>query len=73
MPPITNDDPASKVIDREGLLALIRSWAEDKSGYDDRAWPILEKAIEENRLSSRKRFEETAIEEPRFDEPTSRP
>ena len=45
-------------MDREGLMALIDSWAEDKSGYDARAWPILQKALEENRLSSRKRFDE---------------
>ena len=60
MPPIKKDDQAIGMIDREGLFALIKSWEEDKSGYDDRAWPILQKAIEENRLSSRKRFSESA-------------
>ena len=50
MPPITKCDKA--------LFALIKSWEDDKSGYDERAWPILQKAIEENRLSSRKRFSE---------------
>jgi hypothetical protein len=37
-------------------LALLREWLADESGYDERTWPILKKAIEENRLSSRKRF-----------------
>jgi hypothetical protein len=64
MPPITKHDQASVAIDRDGLLALLRSWTEDKSGYDDRAWPILQKAIEENRLSSRKRFAESHFDEP---------
>lgn len=37
-------------------LALLREWLADESGYDERTWPILKKAIEENRLSDRKRF-----------------
>jgi hypothetical protein len=63
MPPITKNDQAVGVIDREGLLALLRSWSEDKSGYDDRVWPILQRAIEENRLSSRRRFQESTFDE----------
>jgi hypothetical protein len=59
MPPTIKGDEVSGAIDREGLLALIKSWEEDKSGYDDRAWPILQKALEENRLSSRERFDES--------------
>jgi hypothetical protein len=30
----------------------------DESGYDERVWPQLKKAIEENCLSSRKRFDD---------------
>jgi hypothetical protein len=59
MPPVLKDNQAG-VMDRKGLLEILRSWKEDKTGYDDRAWPILKKAIEENRLSSRKRFDEQA-------------
>ena len=40
----------------EAVLRLVRSWMEDKSGYDEEAWPALKAAIEEDRLSARKRF-----------------
>ena len=40
----------------EALLRMMRKWAEDESGYEERAWPILKRNIEENRLSVRKRF-----------------
>jgi hypothetical protein len=60
MPSIPTDNRTGTAMDREGLLALLRSWKEDKTGYDKRAWPILKKAIEENRLSSRRRFDKQA-------------
>jgi hypothetical protein len=40
------------------LKKLLDSWLADESGYDERVWPRLKKAIEENRLSSRKRFDD---------------
>lgn len=40
------------------LMKLLDSWLADESGYDERVWPRLKKAIEENRLSSRKRFDD---------------
>ena len=40
----------------EALIQLVNSWLNDDSGYDERIWPALKKAIEEDRLSSRKRF-----------------
>lgn len=40
------------------LTKLLDSWLADESGHDERVWPRLEKAIEENRLSSRKRFDD---------------
>ena len=55
-------DPAAKnlVVTRrpknEAALRLLRQWMADKSGYDEETWPVLKKAIEENRLSRRKRF-----------------
>ena len=55
-------DPAAKnlVVTRrpknEAALQLLRQWMADKSGYDEETWPVLKKAIEENRLSRRKRF-----------------
>lgn len=40
------------------LMKLLDSWLADESGYDERVWPCLKKAIEEDRLSSRKRFDD---------------
>ena len=37
---------------------LIRSWLAEDPGYDERVWPTLKRVIEENRLSSRKRFDD---------------
>jgi len=40
----------------EAAIQLLHEWLEDDSGYDERAWPRLKEAIEEDRLSYRKRF-----------------
>lgn len=41
---------------RKKAMALIESWLADTSGYDQRVWPKLSRAIERNRLSYRKRL-----------------
>ena len=38
------------------LMRLLETWLADESGYDERVWPIVKKAIEENRTSYLKRF-----------------
>ena len=38
------------------LNKLLDAWLADESGYDERVWPIIKKAIEENRMSNRSRF-----------------
>ena len=38
-------------------IALLRKWLADESGYDETVWPEIERAIEENRSSYRKRFD----------------
>lgn len=38
------------------LFKLLNKWLADESGYDERVWPILKKAIEENRAPTRRRF-----------------
>jgi hypothetical protein len=38
------------------LKKLLDTWLADESGYDERVWPVLKKAIEQNRPSYRKRF-----------------
>ena len=40
------------------LARLLRDWMEDESGYDEKAWPRLKQAMEANRLSDRRRFDE---------------
>ena len=57
MPPVKDPEQVQSP-DRERFLAELRSWMEDESGYDERAWPIVKKALEENRLSPRNRFAE---------------
>ena len=57
MPPVKDPEQVQS-LDRERFLAELRSWMEDESGYDERAWPIVKQAIEENRLSPRNRFAE---------------
>mgnify|MGYP001603953169 CR=1 FL=1 len=40
------------------LKKLLQSWLDDESGYDEETWPWLKKALEEDRLSSRRLFRE---------------
>ncbi len=47
-------DPAKS----EAMIRLLHEWAADESGYDEETWPIVKQAIEDNALSSRKRFDE---------------
>jgi len=40
----------------DAALRLLRQWLADESGYDEKTWPIVERAIEENSPSYRRRF-----------------
>ena len=40
------------------VLELLADWKADTSGYDEATWPIVEKGLEANRLSSRRRVGE---------------
>jgi hypothetical protein len=40
----------------EAAIRLLQKWISDESGYDEAVWPRVKQAIEENRLSERKRF-----------------
>jgi hypothetical protein len=53
-----NKSVASQKARNEAAISLLNKWLADESGYDERVWPRLKKAIEENRLSSRKRFDD---------------
>lgn len=37
---------------------LIQEWLMEESGYDEAIWPTVKQAIEENRTSYRKHFDE---------------
>lgn len=41
---------------RKTAIALVNSWLADRSGYDRKVWPRLARAIEQNRLSRRRRL-----------------
>jgi hypothetical protein len=42
----------------QSAINLLNEWLADESGYDEQAWPAARKAIAENALSSRKRFDD---------------
>jgi len=39
-------------------INLLNEWLADESGYDEQVWPAAKRAIAENALSSRKRFDD---------------
>lgn len=45
-------------IKNEIAIRLLQTWLTDESDYDEKAWALVKKAIEENRLSNRKRFDD---------------
>lgn len=45
-------------IKNEIAIRLLQTWLADESDYDETAWTLAKKTIEENRLSSRKRFDD---------------
>ena len=54
--------PRSSYIERqtqpENVIALLDKWLLDESGYDEETWPELKAALDRDRLSSRKLFDE---------------
>jgi hypothetical protein len=58
-PPPAESSNASRTVQRaknEAAIRLLQKWISDESGYDEAVWPRVKEAIEENRLSERKRF-----------------
>jgi len=41
----------------EKVISLLDEWMSDESGYDEETWPELKAALERDRLSSRKLFD----------------
>ncbi len=55
----TNSGGESRALQKarnQAAISLLNRWVADESGYDEKVWPIVKKAIEENRPSYRKRF-----------------
>jgi hypothetical protein len=44
-------------IKNEVAIHLIEEWLADNSGYDETVWETVKTAIEDNRLSERRRFD----------------
>lgn len=42
----------------QSAINLLNEWLADESGYDEQVWPAAKRAIAENALSSRKRFDD---------------
>jgi hypothetical protein len=40
------------------LIRLLDEWMDDESGYDEKIWPQLKAALENDRLSSRRLFDD---------------
>ena len=42
----------------EAVVKLLNKWLQDESGYDEETWPELKEALDRDRLSERKLFNE---------------
>ena len=62
--PHSTRNPAMSDEQRQATVRLINEWLTEDSGYDQTVWPILQQRIEENRLSSRPRFQEQGRMQP---------
>ncbi len=51
-----SSDIVNQQAKNEAAIKLLTEWLADESGYDEETWPKVKQAIEENRLSSRRRF-----------------
>ena len=50
--------PMSKEERHARVMALMEEWMTDESGYDEEVWPELKAALDRDRLSDRKLFDE---------------
>jgi hypothetical protein len=45
-----DDDPvAGRTCRAQEAIRLLQEWLSDESGYDERAWPLIKKGLEEDR------------------------
>lgn len=57
------NEEGTKIVTRSStraaeVIRLLDEWMADASGYDENTWSKLKKALDQNRLSSRKLFDE---------------
>jgi hypothetical protein len=45
-------------IKNEVAIRLFQDWLADETGYDEESWEKVKRAIENNRLSDRRRFDD---------------
>ncbi len=55
-PEFADESLALQRAKNEAAIRLLEEWLADESGYDEETWPILKKALEEDRPSYRPRF-----------------
>ncbi|MFQ5627506.1 MAG: hypothetical protein ACE5I1_02000 [bacterium] len=53
---IANDTLTIQNIKNEMAIRLLKTWLADDSGYDEKNWQRIKQVIEENKLSSRSKF-----------------
>lgn len=51
-------DSALQRARNQSAISLLNEWLADESGYDEQVWPTAKRAITENALSHRKRFDD---------------
>ena len=52
------DPVVAQRAEQDVLIGALLDWMNDDSGYDEATWPVVKQALENNRLSSRSRFNE---------------
>lgn len=55
----SRDEEASRKERAQEMIRLLDEWMADESGHDEEMWPRLKEVLEQDRISSRKLFDET--------------
>lgn len=48
----------SQNIRNQDAIKLLNTWLNDTTDYDEKVWPVVKSAIEKNKLSARKKFDD---------------
>jgi excisionase family DNA binding protein len=55
----SREDEAGRKARAQEMIRLLDEWMADESGHDEEMWPKLKEVLEQDRISSRKLFDET--------------